>query len=142
MPTSLNPYLNFTGQAREAMKFYASVLGGELRLTTFAEAGGMGVPEAEEHQVMHGQLDGPDGPLLMGSDVPSHMGRPTPAGFAVSLSGDDEAVLRGWWEGLSAGATIQQPLEVAPWGDAFGMLQDRFGIDWMVNITGLGAAEA
>lgn len=138
MTARLNPYLHFTGQAREAMEFYHSVLGGDLDVNTFAESG-MQVPAGEEGHVMHAQLLGVDGLALMAADVPSTSGRPTPAGFAVSLSGDDEAVLRGWWEGLSEGGTVQEPLTTAPWGDAFGMLSDRFGIAWMVNIAGRAA---
>ncbi|MCY7397088.1 MAG: hypothetical protein LH468_13235 [Nocardioides sp.] len=68
--------------------------------------------------------------------MPSHLEAPTPAGFSVSLGGGDDATLRGRWEALSEGAEIREPLTVAPWGDAFGMLSDRFGIDWLVNITG------
>jgi PhnB protein len=130
----LNPYLNFRGQAKAAMEFYQSVFGGELVVNTFAEFGGMGVPEAEQGNVMHSQLTGPDGLRIMGADVPSSMEHSAPSGFAVSLSGDDEATLRGWWEALSVGAVIGEPLAVAPWGDAFGMLTDAYGVPWMVNI--------
>lgn len=147
MSANLSPYLNFRGQAREALTFYAAALDGELTVTTFAEYGGMGVPQDEQGQVMHGQVSGPDGLLLMGADVPSHMdagaltGEPVErVGFSVSLTGDDEARLRSWWERLAEGATVTVPLEVAPWGDAFGMLVDRFGISWLVNIAGGGAA--
>jgi PhnB protein len=61
-----------------------------------------------------------------------------PGGISVSLSGDDEGKLRRWWDGLVAGGTVTVPLEQAPWGDTFGMLVDRFGITWMVNIAGPG----
>ena len=54
----------------------------------------------------------------------------------MSLNGDNEAELRGYWQKLSEGATIEAPLETAPWGDTFGMLKDKFGVDWMVNILG------
>lgn len=133
MASRLNPYLNFNGTAREAMEFYASVLGGELTINTFAESGGMGVGEDELHLVMHSQLEaGPD-LTLMGADVPSTM-EISPNG-SVSLSGDDEAQLRGFWDGLAAGGSITVPLEKAPWGDHFGMLTDRFGVAWLVNIS-------
>jgi PhnB protein len=56
-------------------------------------------------------------------------------GSSVSLSGDDEAELTGYWQKLTDGATVSQPLEKAPWGDSFGMLTDKFGITWLVNIT-------
>lgn len=141
MTTRLNPYLNFRGEARAAMEFYHSVFGGDLTVSTFADYGGMGVPEAGQANVMHAQLLGPDGLALMGADAPTPMEPGAPAGFAVSLSGDDEAILRGWWEALAEGAEIREPLAVAPWGDAFGMLRDRFGVEWMVNIAGAAPTE-
>jgi PhnB protein len=137
MSTVLNPYLNFRAQAREAMTFYQSALGGQLDVTTFADQGGMGVPESEAGLVMHSALTVSDGVQLMGSDVPSHMdtGGDISNG-SISLSGDDEATLRGWFEALSAGGSVTVPLEKAPWGDSFGMFTDKYGIDWMVNISG------
>ena len=96
----------------------------------------MGVPEDEQGKVMHAMLDVPGVLTLMGSDTPSHMEYHEPAGISVSLSGDDDATLRGWWDGLSADGKVNVPLEVAPWGDAFGMFTDKYGIDWMVNIAG------
>lgn len=137
MATVLNPYLNFRAQAREAMSFYQSVLGGELSVMTFADQGGMDVPENEQDQVMHSALVVSDSVQLMGADVPSHMdtGGDVSNG-AISLSGDDEATLRGWFDGLSAGGTVAVPLEKAPWGDSFGMFTDKYGVEWMVNIAG------
>lgn len=135
MSTFLNPYLNFRGQAREAMTFYHSVLGGQLDVMTFGDMGGMGVPENEAGLVMHSALTVSDSVLLMGSDVPSHMEGDFPNG-QVSLSGDDDATLRGWFEGLSDGGAVGVPLEKAPWGDSFGQLTDRYGVSWMVNISG------
>jgi uncharacterized glyoxalase superfamily protein PhnB len=65
----------------------------------------------------------------------------TPGGsITVSLSGDDEGELRGYWDGLTEGGTVTMPLEKAPWGDSFGMLVDPFGVSWMINITGTQAA--
>ena len=137
MATVLNPYLNFRAQAREAMTFYQSVLGGELSVMTFADQGGMDVPDDEKDHVMHSALSVSDSVQLMGADVPSHMdtGGDLSNG-SISLSGDDEATLRGWFEGLSAGGTIGVPLEKAPWGDSFGMFTDKYGVEWMVNIAG------
>lgn len=124
------------------MEFYQSVLGGELSVSTFADVGGMGMPEGDQQLVMHAQLTGPDGRLvLMGADTPSGMEHTPVAGFSVSLSGGDHALLHEWWEGLADGATITMPLEAAPWGDAFGMLTDRFGIPWLFNIAGVAADE-
>ncbi|MEO9325344.1 VOC family protein [Nocardioides sp. C4-1] len=132
MSARLNPYLNWRGQAADAMAFYHSVLGGELSSNTFAEFGGMGVPEEEQGNVMHAQLVVSDGICLMGSDVPStHPGEVTNG--TVSLSGDDVEQIRGWFEGLATGGTVDLPFEKAPWGDHFGQVTDRFGITWMFN---------
>ncbi|MCO1655636.1 VOC family protein [Pseudonocardia humida] len=134
MATTLNPYLNFREGTREVMEFYTSVFGGELTLSTFAEMGGMGQDESEQDKVMHSQLRTRGGMTLMAADVPASM--PIGPNGTISLSGDDEAELRGYWDGLTAGGTVTVPLEKAPWGDSFGMCTDRFGIDWMVNIAG------
>lgn len=130
----LNPYLSFEDSARAAMEFYKSVFGGTLTLSTFGEAG-MSQAEGDKDKIMHGQLETPAGYTLMGSDTPASMGAPRPNG-AVSLSGDDEASLKAYWDKLSVGGTVFVPLEKAPWGDSFGMLADKFGVSWMVNIAG------
>lgn len=135
MAISLNPYLNFRDGTRDVMVFYASVFGGELTSSTFAESGGMGLDESEQGKVMHSQLVTDNGLTLMAADVPSTMGEPGANG-SISLSGDDEPTLRGYWEKLSDGGTVTVPLEKAPWGDTFGMCTDRFGVDWLVNILG------
>ncbi len=139
MGARLNPYLNFNGNAREVVTFYQQVFGGELVISTFGEFGQEG--EGSD-KVMHSQLETPDGFTLMVSDTGPGMGEVVAgSNFAVSLSGDDEA-LRGYWEGLSEGATITTPLEKQMWGDEFGMLTDRFGVSWLVNIgTGGGSGE-
>ena len=72
----------------------------------------------------------------MASDSPTGMPADTVGGFSISLSGDDEAELRRYWDRLAEGGTVTMPLEKAPWGDSFGMLSDRFGTPWMVNIAG------
>ncbi|QEO15007.1 VOC family protein [Agromyces intestinalis] len=136
MAVTLNPYVSFDGNAREALEFYHSVFGGELNTSTFGEFGqGEG---SEAGKLMHGQLTA-DGLTLMAADTPNGVEYQRPAGFSISLSGDDDATLRGYWQGLSEGATIVEPLEIAPWGDAFGILVDRFGVGWMVNIAGAAA---
>jgi len=133
MASRLNPYLSFKDNARAAMDFYKTVFGGELTISTFGE-GSMAKDPSEKDKVMHYQLVVANGYWLMASDTPASMGTPRPNG-TVSLSGDDEASLKGYWDKLSAGATIAMPLEKAPWGDSFGMLTDKFGVPWMVNIA-------
>lgn len=135
MGVNLNPYINFRSSAREAMEFYHSVLGGNLNVMTF-EQGGMPVGPDDKDKVMHAQLDGPNGLTLMASDTPPGMQLVEGSNMSVSLSGDDDATLSGYWKGLSEGATITEPLAKAPWGDSFGMLTDKFGVHWMVNISG------
>jgi PhnB protein len=133
--THLNAYLGFRDTARQAMELYQSVFGGELTTTTFGE-GGMSQDPGDTDRVMHAQLDSPIG-LLMAADSPDHLDRPSGGGpHSMSLSGDDEAELRGYFERLSDGGSVTMPLEKAPWGDSFGMCTDRFGISWMVNIAG------
>ncbi len=128
---SLNPYLSFRDDARSAMEFYRDVFGGDLQISTFGEYEGMADP-SEADLVMHAQLTTGDGFILMGSDTPSGMPYTAPAGFSVSVSGDDEAQLERFWNALADGGSIVMPFEVPPWGGRFGMLRDRFGIDWML----------
>jgi PhnB protein len=135
MTVRLNPYLSFRDTAREAMTFYQSVLGGELDLSTFGEYHASEDP-SEQDKIMHGQLETPDGLVLMGADTPNAMEYRPQSGVAVSLSGDDEATLRGYWERLSESGTVLMPFEKAPWGDTFGMCVDRFGTSWMFNAAG------
>jgi PhnB protein len=131
----LNPYLSFRDNARQAMEFYQSVFGGELTLTTFSELNASDDP-ADADKIMHGMLESEDDLALMGADTPSSMEYLEPAGVALSLSGVDEAKLRGYWDALTADGMITMPLEKAPWGDTFGMCVDKLGLSWMVNITG------
>lgn len=133
MTTRLNPYLSFRDSAKDAMEFYRTVFGGTLTVSTFGESG-MPVEDSEQNNVMHAQLETPSGYTLMGADTPLSM--EVSVNGTVSLSGDDEAELRGYWDALAEGSTPGVPLEKAPWGDYFGMLTDRFGIAWMVNIAG------
>ena len=139
--TTLNPYLGFRGTAREAMEFYQGVFGGELLLSTFRDFGAEVEPD-ELDLVMHAQLTGDAGVVFMASDTPKHMDYSRGSDFSMSLSGsnEDEAQLTGYFDSLAAGGTVQQPLTVAPWGDSFGMLQDRFGVAWLVNIAAPAAA--
>ena len=135
MSTRLNPYLIFRDTARDAMHFYQSVFGGELTLSTFAELHASDDP-AEQDKIMHSMLVTDNGLTLMGADTPNSMEFTRGTNYSVSLSGDDEAELRGYWDKLADGATVTMPLNVAPWGDTFGMCVDKFGVSWLVNISG------
>ena len=116
------------------MEYYRAVFGGELTISTFGETPEMGLPEAENDKVMHSMLEVGSDMTLMAADVPPGMDV-SPNG-TLTLSGDDEEKLRGWWDALSSDGTVGVPLEKAPWGDSFGMCTDKFGVAWMVNIAG------
>ncbi|MEA2827335.1 MAG: PhnB protein [Actinomycetota bacterium] len=133
MSSRLNPYISFDGNAREALEFYESVLGGTLRVNTFGEYGDQDAPGADK--IMHGMLESASGFTIMGSDTPPGMEYSPGTNISVSLSGDDADELRRYWEKLSADGTVSVPLEKQMWGDEFGMCTDQFGITWMVNIV-------
>lgn len=137
MASMLTPYVNLVdGRGREAIDFYASVLGGTPQVMTFGESGIDG-PFAD--QVMHAQLETPAGYVIMVSDSPPEMVSVTVgSNISISIAGDadDAEAMRGYFAGLAEGGTVDEPLAKAPWGDEFGMLTDKFGIHWMVNIAG------
>lgn len=135
MQSRLNPYIGFEDNARQAMEFYHSVFGGKLDLNTFGESHASEDP-AEKDKIMHAMLETESGMVFMASDTPKGMTRPTSTFISMSLSGDNEEELRGYWNKLIEGGQVTMPLEKAPWGDTFGMLTDKFGINWMVNISG------
>lgn len=137
MSFRLNPYVNFRGQAREAVTFYQSVLGGEVELSTFGELG-MGDDPATKDLVMHSQLVADDF-WLMVSDAPPDQPTDDGSNNSISLSGDDDERLTRAYEGLVEGGRVIEPLARSPWGDKFGMLVDRFGVTWLVNISGPAA---
>jgi PhnB protein len=130
---NLNPYLHFDGEATDAIAFYADVLGGTTSVMTFGQMGMEG-PDADK--VMHGQLETERGITLMVSDLPPGMTRQRGNDVTISLSGDDDATLRGYWEKLSADGDVETPLEKQMWGDVFGACTDRYGVHWLVNIAG------
>jgi PhnB protein len=133
MTSRLNPYISFNGDARQAMEFYEQVFGGTLRMNTMGEFGSADSPDADK--IMHAMLETSSGFTLMGADTPAGMQFESGSRITVSLSGDDGAELRGYWDKLSEGGTVQMPLEKQMWGDEFGMCTDRFGVPWMVDIV-------
>ena len=134
MSIKLNPYLNFSGNTREAMEFYKSVLGGELTLSTFGEYPEMEVPENYKDKIMHAQLESGDIRLMASESMPGGEIHPGD-NFSLSLVGDDEAELTRIFGALAKGGQVTMPLEKQMWGDVFGMVQDKFGMSWMVNIS-------
>ncbi|MGW0552942.1 VOC family protein [Streptomyces sp. NPDC002926] len=134
MASRLNPYISFSGEAKQAMEFYKEVLGGNLSVNTYGDFGSE-APPGYADKVMHSLLETDSGFALMGADTPPGMEYKPGNNFAVSLSGDDTDQLRGYWAKLSAGGNVSVPLEKQMWGDVFGMCTDKFGVTWMVNIS-------
>lgn len=133
----INPHINFNGNAEEAFQFYRSVFGGDFsKIIRFKDLSSaeFQVPEKEADKVMHIAL--PIGEnTLMGNDVPEFMGRVNEnenrSKISISTKSRDEA--DHLFQGLSAGGSIEVPMNDSPWGSYFGMLRDQFGIEWMVN---------
>jgi PhnB protein len=134
MQSQLNPYLSFKDNAREAMEFYRTVFGGKLDVSTFKDYHAS-QDASEDNLIMHSQLEADNGITFMASDTPSRMEYRAGTNMSMSLSGDNESELKGYFEKLAAGGTVTMPLEKAIWGDSFGMCTDKFGVQWLVNIT-------
>ncbi len=135
MKTILNPYISFKDNAREAMEFYKTVFGGTLKMDTFKDFQVSQDP-SEDNKIMHAMLEAENGLTFMGADTPFGMQYEPGARVSMTISGDNLVEIKTYFEKLSVGGKVTQPLEKAPWGDTFGMLVDRFGVDWMMNIAG------
>jgi PhnB protein len=134
VPSVLNPYVSFRDNARQALEFYRDVFGGNLSLNTFGQYGDPNQPGADN--IMHGQLQADNGFTLMAADTPPGMDFNAGGGnITISLSGDDEQELRGYWDRLSDGGNVSMPFEKQMWGDVFGMCTDKFGVPWMVDVV-------
>ena len=138
MAVQLSPYLTFDGNAREAVEFYASVFGVTPDLSTYDSVGPVDDP-AQAKKIMHSQLALEGVGTLMASDTVPGMAPATSSSVALFGGPGDRARLESWFAALSDGAADVMAIETAPWGDAFGMLTDRFGTVWMVNVAGEGA---
>jgi len=135
MTAKLNSYINFNGNAKEAAEFYKTVFGGEVFMDTFGKySDSMPVDEADKDKVMHAFLKGENGIELMMSDAPTGMSHDSGSQITLALNGDDETTLRGYWDKLAEGGAVTVPMDKSPWGDMFGMVTDKFGINWMVDI--------
>jgi PhnB protein len=134
---TINPYLNFNGNAEEAFNFYKTVFGGEF--TTFQRMkdtpGSDKLSAHERDRVMHVALPIGKDTILMASDIIESMGHNLQVGnnFSVSLSAESKSEADEIFKGLSSGGQVTMPLEKAFWGSYFGMVTDKFGIQWMVS---------
>jgi len=133
MDSTLNPYLNFNGNAREAMEFYQSVFGGDLVMQTFGEAK-MAKTPAEKDLIVHATLK--SGTMtIMASDTHPSMKLTVGNNIHMSIAGGDAKKLDAVFSGLARGGKVDMPLAKQFWGDVYGQLTDRFGVHWMVNIA-------
>lgn len=133
MVTQFSPYLGFRGTARSAMELYRSVFGGTLEVSTYGELE-LAHASADTDLVLHAELRTDWGMVLMAADAPSATPYREGPNGAVAVYGDDEARLRGYWEGLTDRGQVDLPLAPAPWGDIFGMCTDTFGVGWMICV--------
>lgn len=131
MAQQLNPYITFDGNCAEAMDFYAAALGGSVSMMTFRDSG------IDFDGIMHASVDTPAGLHVFASDTAEGMGPYQPGNnVQISISGDEDSTLRGYWDALSESAHVVVPLERQMWGDVYGQLVDKYGIAWHINIAG------
>lgn len=133
MSLSLAPYLNFApGQTGEAMAFYQSIFGGKLDVSTFGEFGMEGMPA---DGVMHAMLT-TDSFTFMASDaMPGSEDQWGGTRVYMTFFGDELDTLTGWFSALAEGGSVGTPLEKMVWGDTYGVLKDKYGVEWMFNIS-------
>ena len=136
-PTRLNPYIGFKDTTKQAMEFYQAIFGGKLDISTFGEFSQTngGEPMGRPELIMHAQLETEDGMVLMASDTPEGMEYKPGTNISISLSGNNETELSEYYRQLAEGGVQTMPLADSPWGDKFGMVTDKFGVSWMVNIA-------
>ncbi len=127
-------HLNFRGQAREALSFYASVFGGDVVIVTHAQAYDT-LDASEADLVSWGQVASAEGFAIMAFDVPRAMPfNPGEIPFFVSVRGADADEISAYWAKLSEGATILQPLAASGWAKLYGMARDKFGVTWVLDV--------
>lgn len=136
MSVTTTTHLNFRGDARAALEFYQSVFGGDLAVVTYKDAGNV-QDESAADQVMWGQVLAGNGFHVMAYDVPSPMGyQQGENSFFVSVRGETAEEITGYWDRLGAGAAVVVPMGPAGWAPAYGMLRDRFGVVWVLDVVG------
>ncbi|WP_227983403.1 VOC family protein [Nocardia spumae] len=135
MSLTTTTHLNFRGDARAALEFYRRVFGGDLAVVTYADAGNA-ARESEADQVLWGQVHSTDGFHVMAYDVPASLpydqGRN--ASF-VSVRGETVEEITGYWDALAADSTVVVPLGPSGWARAYGMVRDRFGVVWVLDVV-------
>ena len=135
MSVNVTPHLNFRGDARRALDFYQSAFDGEVMIATYTDIHAVEDP-SQADQVAWGQVSTSNGFRVMAYDVQPSKGFDKGENpFYVALRGTNADEIKGYWEGLADGATILTPLAPAPFAPLYGMLKDRFGITWVVDVV-------
>ena len=143
----IHAYLNFEGSAEEAFRFYARVLSGKLtevhRFGSMPQEGGFDLTSEQKNLVMHVGLELPDGQMLMASDMIEGMGPERVEGnnFSISVHPDSKEEADRIFNALAEGGIVTMPIADQFWGDYFGSLTDRFGVNWMVNYSEAGTQQ-
>ena len=132
MSVTMNPYLNFAGNTREAMEFYQSIFGGDLAVSSFAD---FGMADMPTDGTMHAALTTPDFVIMASDAMPGAEATWGGTRNYISLGGTDAAQLRDWFERLAEGGNVGMALEPQVWGATFGICMDKYGIEWMVSIN-------
>lgn len=139
---AINTYLNFNGTCEEAFNFYKSVFGGEFSVIQRFNEMPPDVPEEhrpsdnEGNKIMHVTLPISEHSILMGSDYSEKMSHKKEGNnFSISIDAESEEEAKGLFKELSDGGQVIMPLDMTFWGSLFGMLADKFGIQWMVSYS-------
>ena len=136
---SINPYIHFNGNAEEAFTFYKSFFGGDFaRIARFKDMPAnpeYPMPEKEANKIMHVALPIGKTSVLMGSDTPEFLGKHNEkeTRSKISISAESKEEAEKIFNRLSQDGEVEMPIDEAPWGAYFGMLRDKYGIEWMVN---------
>lgn len=144
---TINPHINFNGNAEEAFNFYKSAFGGEFtRLVRFKDMtdAGFPIPEKEENKIMHIALPIGKNNELLGNDVPEILGtvNENENRSKISIHAESKEEADKLFNGLSAGGQVEMPMADSPWGSYFGMFRDKYGIEWMVNFDSKEVSKA
>jgi PhnB protein len=155
MSITTTTHLNFRGDARAALEFYATVFGGQVTIATYGDFG-MPKDAPGADNVVFGQVETQDGFRVMGYDIPGQSGGSASAAgstrrengvtvtdqpFFVSVRGETLDEVEAYWQKLSVGASIVEPLAASAWSPGFGMLTDGFGVTWILDVAAAYTAE-
>lgn len=134
MAADLSPFLILNGTARDALIFYADVLGSDAPvIRTYGDYQASDDPQ-DHNRVVYGVVHNPHGFIIRAADAPATQPVAASTNHALCINGDDAELIRHYWDKLAVTGTITKPLTAAAWGDTYGELTDQFGVNWKINI--------